>query len=213
MEISKSTVIISGIVLLCLLVSACLYPKIPERMATHWNAKGQVDGYMPKSAGVFLMPGIMAFIAVFFKLIPKIDPLKLNYEKFRQYYDGFVIVLLVFMMCGQYFILLWNLGVKIRPNVFFPIGIGLLFFYGGILCEHVKKNWFVGIRTPWTLSSDAVWDKTHRIGGKLFKITGLIVIAGVFFEKYIVFFILIPVLLITVFLLVYSYIEYQKEKP
>ena len=58
MEISKSTVIISGIVLLCLLVSACLYPKIPERMASHWNAKGQVDGYMPKSAGVFLMPGL-----------------------------------------------------------------------------------------------------------------------------------------------------------
>jgi uncharacterized membrane protein len=116
------------------------------------------------------------------------------------------------MMCKQYFILLWNLGVKIRPNVFFPIGIGLLIFYGGILCEHVKKNWFVGIRTPWTLSSDAVWEKTHRVGGRLFKITGLIVIAGVFFEKYICFFILVPVLVITVFLLVYSYLEYQKEK-
>jgi uncharacterized membrane protein len=212
MEISKSTVIISGIILLCLLVSACLYPKVPERMATHWNAKGQVDGYMPKSAGVFLMPGIMVFIAVLFKLIPRIDPLKLNYEKFRNYYDGFVIVFLLFMLGLQYFMLLWNIGIKLRLNIIIPIGIGFLFFFIGILCEHVKKNWFVGIRTPWTLSSDAVWDKTHRIGGRLFKITGLIVIGGIFFEKYILFFILVPVLVITVFLLVYSYLEYQKEK-
>ncbi|MEM1558578.1 MAG: SdpI family protein [Candidatus Bathyarchaeia archaeon] len=61
-----------------------------------------------------------------------------------------------------------------------PIGIGLLLFYTGILCENAKKNWFIGIRTHWTLSSDRVWETTHKLGGKLFKTTGVIGILGVF---------------------------------
>ena len=92
-----------------------------------------------------------------------------------------------------------------------PIALGLLFFYAGILCENAKRNWFVGIRTPWTLSNDRVWDRTHQIGGKLFKLAGVITFLGVFFQNYAVFFILAPVLVVTVYTVVYSYVEYQKE--
>jgi uncharacterized membrane protein len=96
------------------------------------------------------------------------------------------------------------------PNVIFPIGLGLLFFYSGILYENAKRNWFIGIRTPWTLSNDIVWDKTHKIGGKLFKIAGVVAIFGIFFQKYALLFILVPVILITAYTIIYSYFEYQK---
>lgn len=211
MKITKSEIIIVGIALLAFLVSIYFYPQMPEKMASHWNAQGQVDGCMPKFWGLFLMPFVLVGIALLFIAIPRIDPLRANIEKFRKYYDGFVILFCIFMLCGQYFILLWNLGIRISPNVFFPIGLGLLFFYIGIVCEKAKRNWFVGIRTPWTLSNDKVWEKTHKIGGKLFKIAGVVVLIGMFFQKYVLFFILVPVGLIAVFSLVYSYFEYQKQ--
>jgi len=77
--------------------------------------------------------------------------------------------------------------------------------------ENAKRNWFIGIRTPWTLSSDGVWKKTNLIGGKLFKIAGIIAIIGSFFQDYIIFFIIVPIISIAIFTIVYSYIEYQKE--
>ena len=73
MNIRKSEIVIIGLVLLVFLVSICLYPKMPDRMATHWNAKGEVDGYMSKTFGVFLMPIVITVITVLFMLIPKID--------------------------------------------------------------------------------------------------------------------------------------------
>jgi uncharacterized membrane protein len=166
---------------------------------------------MSKFWGLFLMPLILMGIALLFFAIPRIDPLKANIERFRKYYDGFIILLFIFLLSINLQIILWSLGVKISPNVTFPIGLGLLFFYLGILCEHAKRNWFIGIRTPWTLSSDKVWDKTHKVGGKLFKVAGIITLVGAFFRNYVLFFIIIPVLVIAVYTLVYSYFEYQKE--
>jgi uncharacterized membrane protein len=107
--------------------------------------------------------------------------------------------------------ILWNIGIKVGPNVTVPIGTGLLFIGAGILCENAKRNWFIGIRTPWTLSSEQVWDKTHRLGGKLFKIAGVIAVVGIFSQSYAVFFVLVPVLLVAAYTIVYSYFEYQKE--
>lgn len=211
MNITKSQIIIVGIVLVAFATSICFYPQMPEKMSTHWNAQGQVDGYMAKSWGLFLMPLVLTGIVLLCAVIPWIDPLKANIEKFRKYYDGSIILFSIFILALHYQVILWNLGIKISPSIIFPIGLGFLFFYSGILCENAKKNWFIGIRTPWTLSSQAVWDKTHKIGGKLFKIAAVFVFAGVFFQRCMLFFILIPVLLVAAYTTVYSYIEYRKE--
>jgi len=184
---------------------------MPEKIASHWNAQGQVDGYISKFWGLFLIPFILIGLAILFVAIPKIDPLKANIEKFRKYYDGFVILFFVFMLSVHFHLILWNLGVRISPNIIFPIGIGILFFYVGILCENAKRNWFIGIRTPWTLSSERVWEKTHKIGGKLFKIAGIITFLGVFFQSYALFFILVLIISVAVYTIIYSYLEYQKE--
>ncbi len=210
MDMRKGEITIFWIILLSLTLNVYFYPQMPEKMASHWNTKGQVDGYMSKFWGLFLIPLILIGLALLFVAIPRIDPLKANIEKFRKYYDGFIIIFFIFMLLIHFQAILWNLGIKISPNVTFSAGIGILFFYVGILCENAKRNWFIGIRTPWTLSSERVWERTHKIGGKLFKIAGVIALFGVLFQGHAIFFVLIPVILVAAYTIIYSYFEYQK---
>ena len=211
MSVRKSEILIVGIALLSFAIGVYYYPQMPEQMASHWNAKGQVDDYLSKFWGLFLIPITLVGLALLFMAVPRIDPLRENIEKFRKYYDGFVILFMIFMVFVYLQTILWNVGIKLSPNVFLPIAAGIMFIGAGILCENTKRNWFIGIRTPWTLSSDKVWDKTHRMGGKLFKIAGAISIVGILFQSYAVYFVLVPAILVAVYTVVYSYFEYKKE--
>jgi len=204
MSVRKSEIIILGIALLSFAIGIYYYPQMPEQMASHWNAKGQVDDYLPKFWGLFLIPITLVGLALLFMAVPRIDPLRENIEKFRKYYDGFVILVIVFMIVVYLQTILWSIEIRISPNVFLPIAAGIMFIGAGILCENTRRNWFIGIRTPWTLSSDKVWDKTHRMGGKLFKIAGVIAIAGIFFQSYAVYFVLVPAILVAAYTVVYS---------
>lgn len=192
-------------------LSALVYDDLPDRMASHWNAAGQVDGYSPKSPGAVMMPLVMAFIVLLYAVIPHIDPLKKNIKKFLAYYENFFLVLILFFFVLHMQILLWNLGTQVSPNMTMPVLLGGLFFYIGIVTENTKRNWFIGIRTPWTLSSDRVWDRTHKLGGRLFKAAGLIAALGILFQEHAVWFILAPVLLAALYLVVYSYLEYRRS--
>ncbi len=208
----KTELFILIAVIISFIIGIYLYPQMPDQMASHWNAQGNVDDYMSRFWGVFLMPFVFVGLALLFIAIPRIDPLKKNIEEFRKYYDGFIIIFFIFMLLVYVQTILWNLGTEISPNLAFPILIGLLFFYVGILLENAKRNWFIGIRTPWTLSSEKVWNKTHRLGSKMFKISGIVVLFGFLFQKYSTYFILVPALFVAFYLVVYSYVEYQKEK-
>ncbi len=207
----KRNIIIS-ILLLSLLISIFFYPFVPEKMPVHWNSKGEVDGYTSKFVAMFLISFVMIVTAIVFFAIPKIDPMKANIEKFRKYYENFIILILLFLLVIQVQMLLWSLGIEISSKIIFPIGIGILFFNVGILCENSKRNWFIGIRTPWTMSSDSVWDKTHKIGGILFKLCGIITAIGIFFSDYIIYFIIIPILVVGLFTAIYSFIVFRMEK-
>ncbi|RZN42942.1 MAG: SdpI family protein [Methanophagales archaeon ANME-1-THS] len=206
-----SELMIGAMVLLSFMISIAVYPSMPAQMATHWNAEGEVDGSMPRFWGLFLLPFIFAGLALLFLAIPRIDPLQANIEQFRRYYDGFVILFFIFLLSIYTHTILWNTGIEISPNITFPIGVGILLYYSGILLEHAKRNWFIGIRTPWTLSNDRVWERTHQRGAKLFKLAGIIAVAGVFFERYALFFVLVPVILVALYTISYSYFVYQKE--
>jgi len=185
---------------------------MPDKMASHWNAQGEVDGYMSKFWGVFLMPTVSVGLFLLFLLMPKIDPLKANIEKFRKYYDGFIVMMIAFLFYAYALTIAWNLGFVFNMTQFMMPAMGLLFYYIGILTEKAKRNWFIGIRTPWTLSSEKVWNKTHNIGGKLFKAVGVIALLGIFFPKQMLFFVFFPVIFVAGYLIVYSYVEFQKEK-
>jgi uncharacterized membrane protein len=202
--------IIAGLIITFTLTLA-IYPTAPDRIVSHWNAAGQADGYMSTFWGLFLIPFIMTGFVALFTIFPRIDPYKKNYEKFRDYYEGFILLFVVFMLAIQVQIILWSIGYQISPNLTFPVLIGMLFIYIGFLLGHAEQNWFVGIRTPWTLSSKTVWKKTHEIGGKLFIIAGVIACAGIFAGEYALWFILVPVLAVAGYTVVYSYIEFQKE--
>lgn len=211
MKITRSEITGIAIILLSFAASLWFWPQMPDKMATHWGIQGQVNGYMPKFWGLFFVPLLQLVLGLFLWAIPRIDPLKANIAKFQKYYHEFILVILLFMLAVHLQVLLWNSWIKISPNRFIPVGLGILFFYAGILTQNAKPNWFVGIRTPWTLSSERVWEKTHTIGGKLFKVAGIIILLGMFFPGYAFWFILIPVIAVTLFAYVYSYQEYRKE--
>jgi uncharacterized membrane protein len=186
------------------------YPSLPEKMASHWGFSGQVDGYSSKNFGVFFLPGLLVFLLILFSVLPKTDPYKTNFSQFKKYFENFINIVFVFLIYLYSLTLVWNLGYGFNLIQFITPGFGLIFYYAGVLMQNTKRNWFVGIRTPWTLSSEVVWEKTHKLGARLFKASGLISLLGIILPSFALLFILAPILLVTVFILAYSYFEYQK---
>jgi len=186
------------------------YPGLPARFASHWNAAGQVNGYVSKFWGLFLEPLISLVLLITFLIIPKVDPLKENIAKFRNYFDTFVLLIMIFLFYLYALTIFWNIGHRFNMIVTLVPAFAVLFLYAGILVENAKQNWFIGIRTPWTLSNEAVWNKTHKLGGQLFKASGLAALFGIVFQNYAILFVILPVILTAIYAVIYSYVEYQK---
>ena len=212
---STRTVIVLGaiLILIAALVGVLFYPQLPERMASHWNINNQVDGYISRFWGAFLMPLISLGLLVLFMLIPQIDPLKANIAQFRGYFNIFILLLIVFMAYLHGLTLAWNLGYTgfNMGSALLP-ALGLFIFFIGFLLEKAKRNWFIGIRTPWTLSSDKVWDETHRLGATLFKVSGLLAILGAFLLEIAFWLMFVPLIGSSLFLVIYSYVLYAREE-
>ena len=202
--IAAVVVIISGV------LSVLAAPELPARMATHWNAAGQPDGTMSKPAALALFPAMSAILLVIFAVIPRIDPLRENIASFRPVYDWFVVVFVVFMTVIHGGVIAFNLGYEFDFTLLVLAAVAGLFYYVGVLLTHAERNWFVGIRTPWTLSSDEVWERTHRLGGRLFKLTAIIALVGLLFGDYAVYFLIVPALLTAGITIVYSYYLYEQ---
>lgn len=206
----KNNLIIWGTILVSFAIGIYFYFKMPEQMASHWNEKGEVEGYLPKFWGLFLMPIISVACLLLFLFIPKIDPLKANIQKFRKYFDRFITIFMLFFLYIYMLTILWNLGFKFNMAYLMPPALSILFYYCGVLIENSKRNWFIGIKTPWTLSNEVVWEKTHKIGGKLFKAAAIISLIGLFFADYVFYFLIIPISFAGIYSIIYSYLEYQK---
>jgi len=188
------------------------YPFLPPVIATHFNQAGRVSGTMDSFAGAFLLPLLMLLVLLLFTAIPRIDPLRVNIAQFRRQYDTFVALLMLFFACIQASLIAWNLGVVFDPMYVILPAVGILIFYLGVIMPQTKRNWFIGIRTPWTISSDHVWQKTHELGGTLFKILGVIIVLGVFVPSYAVWIIFIPLVIIVLGLVLYSYFLYEEDR-
>ena len=199
------------IVAVMFVVGLYVYPRLPVVVASHWDNSGQVNGYMPKFWGTFMLPVITLLIFGFFYFIPKIDPKRANISKFKKYYDIFILATLIFMAYVYVLTLAWNLGYRFSFTALLSPAFGLLYYAIGVAISHAKQNWFIGIRTPWTLSSEVVWNKTHEIGGEMFKSIAFFPILGLLLPNYIFWFVAGPAVFVSVLLVIYSYIDYKNE--
>lgn len=158
-------------------VSIWAYPQLPPTVATHWSLSGTPDSFSSRVIAVVIIPAVILVMTGLFQVLPKLDPRRENYSKFFGTYWLICNTVIAFMLIAHAMIVASGIGFPIRIDRLMPVGVGLLFIVLGNYLTRVEPNWFVGIRTPWTLSSDAVWRKTHRTGGYLMVLGGL-VLAG-----------------------------------
>jgi len=161
-------------------VSVWAYGRLPETVATHWNLQGTPDGFSSRIWAVVLMPLVTVGLTSLFNVLPRVDPRRENYAKFLDSYWLIANAILVFTGVVHGLILANGLGYTVQVDRLLPVGVGLLFVFLGNYLTRVEPNWFIGVRTPWTLSSDTVWRKVHRTAGWLFVIAGIVIAAGAF---------------------------------
>ncbi|MFK7957425.1 MAG: SdpI family protein [Lysobacterales bacterium] len=171
---------ISGLLIaLACVAIALVYSKMPETVATHWNATGEADGFSSRLTGALLGPGSALLTWLIMWAIPKISPKGFQTHEFATVMNVFQVVLVLFMLGVGAIIVMTALGYDISTERVVPAATGLLFIVLGNYLSKVRKNFFVGIRTPWTLASDEVWARTHRVAGYCFVVSGLaLLVAG-----------------------------------
>lgn len=187
---------VAAIVLFALAIvsSVILYPRLPAVIPTHWNIKGEVDGYGSKHWAIFLMPIAMAAMMLLFRFLPALSPKHFEVDSFRSTYL-WIMVLVVALFAYIHGLMLYSVWAHVEKAGFkFDFGRvmfgGMFIFFGllGNVMGKVKRNFYVGVRVPWTLASDRVWNDTHRLAawlmvggsvvGFLITVTGLSLIAA-----------------------------------
>jgi uncharacterized membrane protein len=211
---TRTTTTISLILIAAaVLAGVLLWNRLPDPMPSHWNAAGEIDGYMPKFWGVFLMPVITVVLLGLFLVIPHIDPLKANIAKFIGIFNMFIVAFVAYMLFVYGLTLAAALGYQFNMTyALLPI-VGLLFIGVGYMMGRAKRNFFIGIRTPWTLSSETVWDETHKLGAKLFMLAGAVTIVSAFLGENGIWLLLAALFLAAFVPIVYSYILWRRENP
>lgn len=213
MSTKTTSILVIALVAIAVIAGVILWNKLPDQMASHWNVNDQADDYMPKFWGVFLMPIISLGMLALFLVIPNIDPLKANIAEFRNIFNLFILLIVVFMLYVHGLTLAWNMGNQsFKMSAAMLPFLGVLFIFIGYMLRQAKRNFFIGIRTPWTLSSDTVWNKTHQLGSVLFMVSGAFAFIGSFLGGMLAFWLLfVPLMGSVVFLILYSYILYRNE--
>jgi len=210
MSVRTTLLIVLTLFALAALASWVTLQWMPERVVTHWNAQGQPDGYSTSGSN-FIIPVMLLGTALLMLFLPRLDPLRSNIAAFGADYNSFVVGMAAFLFLLHAVTLAINLGWQINLLVFMSLSFAALLYGSGVLIGKARRNYFIGIRTPWTLHSDTVWQKTHRRGAWLFKLAGVICLLGLLWPPVAFFFLIAPVLLISVYLMVYSYLLYRRE--
>jgi uncharacterized membrane protein len=199
------------IVAIALLMSAALYRQLPESMPIHWNLAGEVDRYASKSTGAFMLPLVMVALAVMFETLPRVSPRGFAIDPDSRGYRAIALTSLLALLVIHAFAILTSIGVPIDMTMAMPLMMGALFVVIGNYITTVRKNFFVGIRTPWTLANDDVWFRTHRLGGRLFMLGGLVLMAAAFLGPKAMFAVLMGVIVLVAGVpIVYSYVVYRR---
>lgn len=193
------------------IAGAVLLPVLSDMMPIHWNAMGQVDGYMPKNMAVWFMPVLMLAMAVLFQIIPTLDPKKKKYALFEHEWNIMKTGFIAFFTYLHFVILYisFHPGISILPLMF--MGMGALFILIGNYMSKIRQNYFIGIKVPWTLASKDNWNKTHRFASWCFVLAGIVTLAEAYFIWQAPFVIFGSILLVIVLPIIYSFLLFKKK--
>ncbi|QBS38348.1 SdpI family protein [Thermaerobacter sp. FW80] len=196
---------------LAALATAGVYPRLPDQMVIHWNAAGQPDGWAPRAFAAWFGWATAAGTYLLLKVLPSIDPRRANYPRFAGAYRLVRQITVLFLLGVHAVVLMTGLGIPVAVDRVIGLGVGLMLIIMGNVMGQVRPNFFFGIRTPWTLSSEAVWRKTHRAGGWLFILAGLAIATTAFLPpSWTVPVILASVIGVTMGTTVYSYLLWRR---
>ena len=191
----------------------CFYKLFPTSTPVHWNISGEADSWGTPFQAAFIMPIIGLGLYLLFLIIPFLDPKKERYKQFEKSYHIFKTIIILFLFLVYFSTSLSGLGYNINITRVVTIFVGIMFMVIGNYLSRIKRNWFVGIRTPWTLSSEEVWNKTHRLGSKVFVVSGFLFILTSFIDvkfRLALLFSIIILIILTSF--GYSYYLYNKQE-
>ena len=193
---------------------AIVWNKMPDHVPTHFNIAGNADAWSGKTSLIFLPGALGIGIYLLLLLIPVLDPKKKIRNMGDKYYTFRFMLTFFFSLFATYLLYISNSGSLKNPNLLIGL-IGALFAILGNYFQTIRPNYFIGIRTPWTLENEQTWKKTHRLGGRLWMAGGVLIVFISFIISSnnalaITFAIILSVMVIVP--VVYSYIEFQKEK-
>lgn len=200
-------IIIASTIILWLI----FYNRLPGEVPIHWNASGEIDGYATKFNAMLMSIGTMVLIYLVLVFIPRIDPKKSNYKYFSKGYSIINLSTLLLFFVINILMILAGLNYKVNVNIVIPILVGITFIVIGNYMPQMKTNYFVGIKTPWTLNDENNWKQTHRFGGKAFIIGGLLFIFSIFLPARFVDISYPIILVILLSPIVYSFILFKKK--
>ena len=206
---NKGTLILTSIVMLIpMVIGLLLWNQLPDIVPSHWNINGEVDGWSSKAFAVFFFPSLVLAIHWICVFASYADP------KSKDYHPK--MIGLVLWICPVLSLLLNSmvyavaLGYQLNIEIIMPLLVGLMFVIVGNLLPKCRQSYTMGIKLPWTLSNEENWNKTHRFGGKLWVIGGVVIMATAFVGS---FWILMGVMVVMVAApTIYSYVHYRKHK-
>ncbi len=198
-------------IVIMVVIAVSTYHVLPYTVATHWNINGVADGRGSKLWLYLWIPAITIALLIMMKFLPKIDPKKEKYELFMDTYQS-IQTMLVFFFTYLFAVCIYaNLYETPSMSFFMLLGLGILFILIGNAMWKLRQNYFVWLKTPWTLSNEHVWNTAHRFTGKLWVLWWIMMIIEAFVMKYLTWVVLGTIGILIIVPFIYSYIVYKKK--
>ncbi len=210
-KINKIIITEFSILLIVLLITLFLWNDLPEKIPLHWNINGEVDRYGNKLTGLLGLYSIPLIFSILYPIFRKIDPKNKKYKQFEKTWKIFNIVIFSFFIYLYLITIFLTLNPKYSIEPFILSGIGIMFIVMGNYMSKIKQNYFIGVKTPWAIENEDNWNKTHRLAGVCFVISGLIFITKLFLNINPIYILLPVILSCAIIPILYSYILYRKS--
>lgn len=165
-----------ALILVALVFSAAVYGRLPEKVPVHWNWQGEVDRWGGRLEGAFALPGVAVAMLALMRIVPRLDPRRANYARFAGTYDVAVNAVVTMLVCFHVLVLGIALGWPLPLRRVAPALFGVFLIVIGNVLPRVRSNWWFGLRTPWTLSSERVWTRANRVAGYLLMGAGIVLL-------------------------------------